>query len=62
MQRFEACRRLAPDYDRPYLNIAVLYLNAGHADKAHALLSDYLARHPDNAQIRQALDELSNQK
>jgi Flp pilus assembly protein TadD/peroxiredoxin len=62
MQRFEACRRLAPDYDRPYLNMAVLYLNAGHADKAHALLSDYLDRHPDNAQIRQALDELGNQK
>jgi Flp pilus assembly protein TadD/peroxiredoxin len=62
MQRFEACRRLAPDYDRPYLNMAVLYLNAGHADKAHTLLSDYLARHPDNAQIRQAFDELSNQK
>jgi Flp pilus assembly protein TadD/peroxiredoxin len=62
MQRFEACRRLAPDYDRPYLNMAVLYVNAGHAEKAHALLSDYLARHPDNAQIRQALDELGNQK
>jgi Flp pilus assembly protein TadD len=62
MRRFEECRRLAPDYDRPYLNMAVLYLNAGRTDKAHALLSEYLTRYPDNAQIHQALEELENRK
>ena len=62
MQRFEECRRLAPDYDRAYLNMAMLYMNAGRTDKAQALLSEYLARHPNNAQIHQALEELDNRK
>ena len=62
MQRFEMCRRLAPDYDRPYLNMAVLYVNAGHPEKAHDLLSEFLARQPDNAEIRQALQEVDSKK
>jgi Flp pilus assembly protein TadD len=62
MQRFEMCRRLAPDYDRPYLNMAVLYVNAGHPEKAHDLLSEFLARQPDNAEIRQALQEVDSKR
>ena len=62
MQRFEMCRRLAPDYDRAYLNMAVLYVNAGHPEKAHDLLSEFLARQPDNAEIRQALQEVDSKK
>ena len=46
MEAFDNCRLLAPDYDRPYLNMAVLYVNAGKADKAHDLLSEFLARQP----------------
>ena len=62
MERFEMCRRLAPDYDRPYLNMAVLYLNAGRVDKAHDLLSEFLARQPNNPEIRQALQEVDSKK
>ena len=62
MESFENCRRLAPDYDRPYLNMAVLYLSAGKGDKAHDLLSEFLARQPDNEEIRQALREVDSKK
>ena len=62
MQRFEMCRQLAPDYDRPYLNMAMLYVDAGHPEKAHDLLSEYLARQPDNAEIRQALQEVDSKR
>jgi predicted Zn-dependent protease len=58
MESFEKCRRLVPAYDRPYLNMAVLFLNAGKAQKAHDLLSGYLAKQPDNPDIRQALQEV----
>jgi Flp pilus assembly protein TadD len=62
MESFENCRRLAPDYDRPYLNMAVLYLSAGKGDKARDLLSEFLARQPDNEEIRQALREVDSKK
>ncbi len=62
MQRFEMCRRLAPGYDRAYLNMAELYVNAGHPEKAHDLLSEFLATQPENAQIRQALEEVDGKK
>jgi len=62
MEAFDNCRLLAPDYDRPYLNMAVLYVNAGKADKAHDLLSEFLARQPDNEEIRQALREVDGKK
>ena len=62
IEQFARCLRLAPDYDRPYLNMAVLYLNSGRADKAHDLLSEFLTKHPDNAEIRQALQEVDIKK
>ena len=62
MQRFEECRRLAPSYDRPYLNMAVLFISGGKPEKAHDILSQYLVQHPDNAEIRQALQEIGGQK
>jgi predicted Zn-dependent protease len=42
--------------------MAVLYVNAGKADKAHDLLSEFLARQPDNEEIRQALREVDGKK
>ncbi len=62
MEYFKQCRQLAPDYDRPYLNMAVLYLNAGEPRKAHDLLSEFLAKQPDNQDIRQALQEVDGKK
>ena len=62
MRRFEQCRRLAPSYDRPYLNMAVLYISAGKPEKAHEILSEYLVSQPDNPDIRQALQEVDSGK
>ena len=62
MERFEQCRRLAPSYDRPYLNMAVLYISAGNPQKAHDILSEYLVSQPDSPDIRQALQEVDNRK
>jgi Flp pilus assembly protein TadD len=62
MEIFERCMRLAPTYDRPYLNMAVLYLAGERRDKAHDLLSDFLRRNPDNEEIRQALQEVDSRR
>jgi Flp pilus assembly protein TadD len=62
MERFEQCRRLAPSYDRPYLNMAVLYVNAGQPQKARELLSEYLAKQPDDPDIQQALQEVNSKQ
>ena len=45
MEYFRKCQEIAPDFDRPYLNMAALsYLNADRIRDAHDLLSEYLAR------------------
>ena len=62
MEHFERCLRLAPDFDRPYLNMTVLYLNAGQTQKAHDLLAGFLARQPNNPDIREALAEVDAKK
>lgn len=58
IKAFEECRRIAPSYDRPYLNLAVLYMNAGRRQAAHDLLAHYLATEPDSPDIRHALQQL----
>ena len=55
---FERCTRIAPDYDRPYLNIALIYQQAGQNQKARAALQEFVTRHPDNAEIRKAMQDL----
>lgn len=62
MRRFEECTKVAPSFDRPYLNMAVLYMSAGQPGKAHDILSQFLAGQPDNADIRQALQEVDGSK
>lgn len=62
MADFEKCQQLAPTYDRPYLNMAVLYLSAGQVDKARSLLSGYLQKDPTNKEIREALQEVESRK
>ncbi len=55
---FERCTQLSPDYDRPYLNIALIRNQAGDTAKARQTLQSFLARHPDNKELQQALDQL----
>jgi len=59
LQRFERCIKLAPDYDRPYLNIAAIYQSQGRVMEAQQLLKGYLARHPENSEVAEALKALS---
>jgi Flp pilus assembly protein TadD len=58
LARFEECRRLAPDFDRPYINAALIYKAAGQPAKARELLDEFLARHPDNADVRSAREKI----
>lgn len=56
---FDRCIRMAPDYDRPFLNIASIYQQQGNLQKAQDVLKGFLARHPDNAELSQALQSIS---
>jgi len=62
LERFIQCTQLAPDFDRAYLNIAALYLNQGEAGKARDVLAKFLATHPDNPDVRDALKEVEQSK
>ena len=62
MDRFNQCKALAPEFDRPYLNIAALYMNTGDTERAHRILSEYLAGHPDNADVKDALKEIDKSR
>lgn len=57
-QCFQKCLNVAPDFATPYLNIALLMKNSGDRQKARELLSMYLDKHPDNAAVRQAIEDL----
>jgi tetratricopeptide (TPR) repeat protein len=61
LERFEQSRRLAPDFDRAVINIALVYNNAGQHSKARQVLEEFLSRHPDNADVRGALDKMGAQ-
>ena len=56
---FERCIRMAPDYDRPFLNSAATYQGQGNLQRAREILKSFLARHPDNAELAKALESLS---
>ena len=58
-QCFDRCLRLAPDYDRPFLNLASIYQQRGQVGQAQEILKDYLKRHPDDAELSQALRSLT---
>jgi Flp pilus assembly protein TadD len=55
---FLACLQIAPDFDRPYLNLAALYMQQGQTTRARALLSGFLAKHPENTDVNNALHEV----
>jgi Flp pilus assembly protein TadD len=58
---FEKCRRLTPDFDRPFINSAIIYNANGQPTMARQVLQEFLARHPDNADVRGALDKMGSQ-
>jgi tetratricopeptide (TPR) repeat protein len=55
---FEKCRSIAPDFDRPYINAALIYNGRGQPEMARQVLEEFLKRHPDNADVRTALDKM----
>jgi Flp pilus assembly protein TadD len=56
---FERCTKMSPDYDRPYLNIALIYKQQGRQSDARALLQAFASQHPANEEIRKALGEMT---
>jgi len=57
LDQFEECRRLAPDFDRPYINSALAYRASGQSTKANEVLQEFLIRHPDNTDVRNLLEK-----
>jgi Flp pilus assembly protein TadD len=62
MDYFVKCQHLDPDFDRAYLNMASLYVGAGDNQKARDVLTEYLARHPENQEVSDALKVINGQK
>jgi Tfp pilus assembly protein PilF/peroxiredoxin len=58
LARFEESHRLAPDFDRPVVNAALIFQGAGQVGRAQQLLENFLARHPDDADVRSALERM----
>jgi Flp pilus assembly protein TadD/peroxiredoxin len=58
LKQFEQSRRLAPDFDRPCINAALIYNRQGRAAEARQVLSEFLARHPDDADVRDSLNKM----
>jgi tetratricopeptide (TPR) repeat protein len=58
MNCFEQAIKLSPDYDRAYLNVALTYQQTGQTEKAKSVLQSFASRHPENEEVRKALQEL----
>ena len=56
--QFEQSRKLAPDFDRAVINAAMVYNSQGRPSQARQALQEFLARHPDNSDVRSALDRM----
>ena len=56
---FEECIRVAPAFDQAYLNLARVYAVEADTEKARAVLRRLLTQHPDHAQAKRMLEELS---
>jgi tetratricopeptide (TPR) repeat protein len=61
-QRFMECTQLAPMFSAPYLNLALLAAKAGDLQQARDILSGYLRKQPDNAEVRRALTQLEGRQ
>jgi Flp pilus assembly protein TadD/peroxiredoxin len=58
MAKFVQCMRIAAGFDQPYLNLAKIYEQTGQPQKAREILGRFLADHPQDTLVRQALDRL----
>ena len=58
---FEKCRLVSPDFDRPFINSAMIYNSSGQQATGRRVLQEFLTRHPDNADVRAALDKMAPQ-
>ncbi|MFZ0814667.1 MAG: FG-GAP-like repeat-containing protein [Candidatus Sulfotelmatobacter sp.] len=56
---FEECIRIAPGFDQSYLNLARVYSIEGAPEKARSVLMELLKQHPDHAQAKNMLAQLS---
>jgi len=56
--KFVQCMRIAAGFDQPYLNLAKMYEQSGQQQKAIEILGRFLADHPQDTQVRQALERL----
>jgi tetratricopeptide (TPR) repeat protein len=61
LQRFDECRLLAPDFDRAFINSALLYRRQGQLDKAKEILEEFLSRHPGDAAVRDTLKNMATE-
>jgi tetratricopeptide (TPR) repeat protein len=59
LARFEEARRLAPHFDRPWLNEAEALARLGRTSEARARLVELLRRAPGSADAERALDRLA---
>lgn len=60
-EQFTTCIRLVPGFDQSYMNLARLYALEGERGKAIEVLHALLAKQPDNASARQAIQALESQ-
>jgi tetratricopeptide (TPR) repeat protein len=58
LNRFEEARRLAPDFDRAFINAALVYNSMGQPEMAREVLKTFLERHPDNSDVKSALEKI----
>jgi Flp pilus assembly protein TadD/peroxiredoxin len=58
MKDFQQCVEIAPDFDRPYLNMAAVFFTAGRLQEAHDLLAGYLRKHPDNQEVKDVIAQV----
>lgn len=60
IRTFERCTQVSPSFDQAYMNLARVYAAEGERSKAEDVLRALLRQHPNHAQARQALEQLTH--
>ena len=58
LERFRQCRKVAPDFSRAVINVALVQQRMGDFARARQTLREFLVTHPNDADIRAALDRM----
>lgn len=58
LERFRQCREVAPDFTRAVLNVALVEQRMGDIAQARRTLREFLVTHPQNADVRSALERI----